>query len=80
MSPHPSTARLTYRVHKVAAQLGVHRSTVARWVTSGLLRHVKVNGVCLIRQAFLDAHTEGANAPPPAGGDAAARRTKRPRA
>lgn len=84
MSPRPSPVRLTYRVSEVADQLGVHRSTVARWVTAGLLRHVKVNGVCLIRpadlEAFLDVHTEGANAPPPAGGDAAARRTKRPRA
>ena len=55
--------RRTLRVSEVAEQLGVHRSTVARWVTRGLLPHVRVNGVCLIRpaelEAFLDAHTEG---------------------
>jgi hypothetical protein len=37
--------------------------TVARWVTSGALPHVAVNGVRLIRpeqlEAFLAAHTEG---------------------
>lgn len=57
------TVRLTYRVSEVADQLGVHRSTVARWVTSGELPHVRVNGVCLIRpaqlEAFLASHTEG---------------------
>lgn len=55
--------RLTFRVAEVAAQLGVHRSTVARWVTSGELPHVAINGVRLIRpeqlEAFLASHTEG---------------------
>jgi excisionase family DNA binding protein len=58
-----TSPRLTFRVHEVAEQLGVHRSTVARWVTSGALPHVAVNGVRLIRpeqlEAFLAAHTEG---------------------
>lgn len=55
--------RLTFRVSEVAEQLGVHRSTVARWVTSGELPHVRINGVRLIRpqqlEQFLAAHTEG---------------------
>jgi excisionase family DNA binding protein len=58
-----SRPRLTLRVHEVAEQLGVHRSTVARWVTAGDLPHIKVNGCVLIRpeqlDLFLAAHTEG---------------------
>jgi excisionase family DNA binding protein len=57
------TPRLTFRVHEVAEQLGVHRSTVFRWVEEGLLPYVRVKGVVLITPAhltaFLAAHTEG---------------------
>lgn len=56
--------RLAYRVSEVADLLGVHRSTVARWVTSGALPHIKPSpGVRLITpaqlEAFLTRHTEG---------------------
>lgn len=55
--------RLTLRVVEVADQLGVSRATVARWVASGVLPHVAIGGVRLIRpgqlERFLADHTEG---------------------
>jgi excisionase family DNA binding protein len=61
-------SRLTYREAEVATMLGVDRSTVSRWVASGRLKHVRINGVRLIRprdvEAFLDEHTEGGGAVP----------------
>lgn len=71
------TARIAYRVQEVAEQLGVADATVYRWVADGELRHVRINGVRLIRpadlEAFMDAHTEGSRA----GGDQLAPRRAR---
>ena len=55
--------RLTLRMPEVAEATGASLSTVKRWVSTGRLTHVRVNGVVLVRpadlEAFLDAHVEG---------------------
>lgn len=41
--------RLTYRVPELAALLGIDKSTAYRWVESGVLPSVKIEGVRLVR-------------------------------
>lgn len=59
----PNPDRLTYRPAELARALGVEKSTVYRWMESGVVPSVKIEGVRLIRaedvRALLARHLGG---------------------